>query len=363
MKFCIVLGTRPEIIKLSPIIRECNRRELDYFMIHTGQHYSYLMDEVFFKDLRLPLPKYSLDVGSGSHGYQTAKMIMGIEDIIKDERPDIVYIQGDTNTVLAGALAAAKLHIKIGHIEAGLRSFDRDMPEEINRILADHVSDLLFVPTGTSKATLLKEGIPESRIFVTGNTIVDAINDNVKIADSSDILSRLALKAKEYMLSTLHRQENVDDRSRLSEIIEGLGLVSAEYSMPVILPIHPRTKKMIEEFSIVVPRGIRVIEPLGFMDFLKTEVNAKLVFTDSGGVQEECCILGVPCVTLRENTERPETLEVGANILAGYHTHEILQSAKKMMTKKATWKNPFGDGNSAKRIINISMPEIIARAR
>ncbi len=315
MKFCIILGTRPEIIKMSPIIRECLKRNLDFFTIHTGQHYSYEMDRIFFEELKLPVPQYNLDVGSGSHGHQTGKMLAGIEDILIKEKPDIVYIQGDTNTVLAGALAASKLHIKIGHVEAGLRSFDRTMPEEVNRVIADHISDLLFAPTEASKALLLKEGIPESKIFVTGNTIVDAVNENLKIADNSNILERLGLKPKEYMLSTLHRQENVDDKARLLEIMKGLGEVSKKYMMPIVLPIHPRTKKMIKEFGIQLPEGVRAIEPLGFMEFLKAEANAKLVLTDSGGVQEECCILGVPCVTLRENTERPETITVGANIL------------------------------------------------
>ena len=185
MKFCVILGTRPEIIKMSPIIRKCEKDGLDYFMIHTGQHYSYEMDRIFFNELHLPQPKYNLDVGSGSHGRQTGKMLAGIEDILQTEKPDVVYVQGDTNTVLAGALAAAKLHIKIGHVEAGLRSFDRTMPEEINRVMADHVSDLLFAPTEASRELLLKEGIPGERIFVTGNTIVDAVQENLTIAGDS----------------------------------------------------------------------------------------------------------------------------------------------------------------------------------
>lgn len=355
MKFCIILGTRPEIIKMSPIIRECEKQGLDYFVIHTGQHYSYEMDKIFFEELKLPQPKYYLDVGSGSHGHQTGKMLASIEDVLIEEIPDIVYVQGDTNTVLAGALVASKLHIKIGHVEAGLRSFDRSMPEEINRVMADHVSDYLFAPTEAAKALLLKEGIPESRIFVTGNTIVDAVYENSKIANNSDILLKLGLKPHEYMLSTLHRQENVDDKVRLSEIMKGLGEVSIRYKMPIVLPIHPRTKKMIKEFGIQLPDGIQVIDPLGFMEFLKAESNARLVLTDSGGVQEECCILGVPCVTIRENTERPETVEVGANVLAGYHSCNIVDSAGIMMNKNKKWNNPFGDGSSGKKIVQLSM--------
>lgn len=355
MKFCVILGTRPEIIKMSPIIRECVKRDLDFFTIHTGQHYSYEMDKIFFEELKLPLPQYNLDVGSGSHGHQTGKMLAGIEDILIKEKPDIVYVQGDTNTVLAGALAASKLHIRIGHVEAGLRSFDRTMPEEINRVIADHISDLLFTPTEESQALLVKEGIPENKIFVTGNTIVDAVYENLKIADGSNVLENLRIDPKAYMVSTLHRQENVDDKARLSEIMKGLGEVSIKYNMPIIFPIHPRTKKMIKEFGIQLPEGIHAIEPLGFMEFLKAEANARLVLTDSGGVQEECCILGVPCVTIRENTERPETIEVGANILAGYHSDKIANSVTEMINLDRSWQNPFGDGHSGSRILKISI--------
>lgn len=355
MKLGIILGTRPEIIKMSPVIRECVSRNLDYFIIHTGQHYSYEMDRIFFEDLKLPLPSFNLDVGSGSHGRQTGKMLTGIEDILVKEKPDIVYVQGDTNTVLAGALAASKLQIAIGHVEAGLRSFDRSMPEEINRIAADHVSDLLFAPTADSKKLLLTEGIPENKIFVTGNTIVDAVMVNLEIARGSDILKKLHLSPKEYMLSTLHRQENVDDKNRLEEILTGLSKVYTHYKQPIILPIHPRTKKNINEFGLKVPDGIKLIDPVGFMDFLMVEANASLALTDSGGVQEECCILGVPCVTLRDNTERPETVQVGANMLAGSSSDDILEAAHTMFGKRERWENPFGDGCAGKRILDISL--------
>jgi UDP-N-acetylglucosamine 2-epimerase (non-hydrolysing) len=304
--------------------------------------------------LKLPLPRHHLDVGSGSHGQQTAKMLAGIEGILTEEKPDIVYVQGDTNTVLAGALAASKLHIKIGHIEAGLRSFDRSMPEEINRVLTDHISDLLFAPTDASKVLLIREGLPGDRIFVTGNTIVDAVFENLKLANRKSLL-KLSISPKGYLLSTLHRQENVDNRGRLGEIFKGLGLVSAETGLPVILPVHPRTKKMIGAFDIDIPRGIRLIDPMGFLEFLEAESNAKLVLTDSGGVQEECCILGVPCVTLRENTERPETVRAGANVIAGYRSMDILESAKKMAREGQKWLNPFGDGTAGRKIIDASI--------
>lgn len=343
---------------MSPVIRECVRRDLDYFIVHTGQHYSYDMDRVFFEDLHLPLPSYNLDVGSGSHGRQTGKMLAGIEDILIKEKPDIVYVQGDTNTVLAGALAASKLQIAIGHVEAGLRSFDRAMPEETNRIVADHVSDLLFAPTVESKRLLLREGIPEAKIFVTGNTIVDAVKSNLEIARGSDILKRLKLSPKAYLLSTIHRQENVDDRSRLSSIIDGLSKVYSEYKLPIILPIHPRTKKNLAEFGLTIPEGISLIDPAGFMDFLMLEANARIALTDSGGVQEECCILNVPCVTLRENTERPETILVGANVLAGSEADKICVAARTMLDKKDPWENPFGDGSAGKNIVDIAIEKL-----
>jgi len=351
----IILGTRPEIIKMSPIIRECQRRNLDYYIIHTGQHYSYEMDQAFFEDLKLPQPKYNLDVGSGTHADQTGKIMLGIEKILMNDEPetDVVLVQGDTNTVLAGALAASKLRIKVGHVEAGLRSFDRTMPEETNRIVADHISDYLFAPTETSRQNLLKEGIDDKKIFVTGNTVVDAVYQNLEISKSnSDVLGRMNLKPKEYFLVTAHRAENVDVKERLSGILEGLSAVGKEFSLPVIFPMHPRTEKMMKEFDLS-PEGITITKPLGYLEFLQLEANAKLILTDSGGLQEEACILGVPCVTLRENTERPETVEVGANVLAGTNNEMIFNSAIKMSKLNTKWINPFGDGKSSERIIKI----------
>lgn len=353
MNFAIVLGTRPEIIKLSPIIRECERRSIDYFILHTGQHYSYSMDKIFFEQLELSDAKYNLDIGSSSHGEQTGKMLVGIEKILQNEEPDIVLVQGDTNTVLAGALAASKLGIKVGHVEAGLRSYDRRMPEEINRVLADHCSDYLFAPTEKSKHILLEEGIWNDKIFVTGNTIVDAVCKNVKIAESTvNVLKELHLKPKGYFLLTLHRQENVDDKERFEGILKGLELISNEFGLPIIFPIHPRAKKRMTEFNIL-SKDIILIEPIDFLRFLQLEKNAMLVLTDSGGVQEETCILKVPCVTMRDSTERPETLEVGSNILAGTDPEKILECTKKMTIKRNNWINPFGNGKSSEKIIDI----------
>jgi UDP-N-acetylglucosamine 2-epimerase (non-hydrolysing) len=354
MKISIILGTRPEIIKMSPVIRELEDQGLDYFILHTGQHYSYNLDKIFFEELELPAAKYNLDVGSGTHAEETGKMLIGIEKVLLKEKPDVVLIEGDTNTVLAGALAASKLHIKIGHVEAGLRSYDRTMPEEINRVLADHVSDYLFAPTEKARENLLREGIDENKIFVTGNTIVDAVYQNLEIAKRKvDRLNKLNLSPKEYFLVTAHRQENVDVKNGLKGILDGLELIYSKFNLHIIYPIHPRTLKKIKEFRLKVPKGVELIEPVGFLRFLQLEANAKLVLTDSGGVQEETCILMVPCVTLRDNTERPETLEVGSNVLVGVNQNNVLEGINIMLNRKRNWDNPFGDGRSGSLIIKI----------
>ena len=353
MRISMIIGTRPEIIKMSPIIRECEKQNMEYFMLHTGQHYSYELDKVFFEELELPEAKYNLNVGSGSHAYEIGKMLIGIERIMLKEEPDVVLIEGDTNTVLAGAIVASKLDIKIGHVEAGLRSYDRNMPEEINRRLTDHCSDYLFAPTIKAKEILLGEGIPEEKIFVTGNTIVDAVYQNLEIAKKKVKITNE--RNLNFFLVTAHRQENVDVKEKLEGILDGLEVLYKEFCLPIIFPVHPRTKKRIKDFRLEVPNGIRLIEPLGFLEFLQLEANAKLVLTDSGGVQEEACILGVPCVTLRDNTERPETLEVGSNILAGTNKERILKCSKEMLNKnkERKWKNPFGNGKAGEMIVGI----------
>lgn len=351
MKIAIILGTRPEIIKMSPIVRECEKQGIDYYILHTGQHYSYEMDKIFFEQLKLPQAKYNLDIGSGNHGEQTAKMLTGIEEILMKDRPDVVFIQGDTNTVIAGALAASKLQIKIGHVEAGLRSFDRTMPEETNRIIADHTSDYLFASTETSKKYLLNEGIPKEKIFVTGNTVVDAAYQNLEISKyETDILKKLGLEEKKYIVATVHRAENVDSKERLGGILNGFSQIYKEFGLPIIFPIHPRTAKMIGEYHFKLPEGTRLIKPLGYLEFLQLENGARLILTDSGGVQEESCIFKIPCVTLRDNTERPETVDVGANLIAG-SGEKIIECAKKMMESNSEWENPYGNGNAAELTI------------
>jgi UDP-N-acetylglucosamine 2-epimerase (non-hydrolysing) len=355
MKVAVVLGTRPEIIKMAPVVRELQRQKNDFFVLHTGQHYSYDLDRVFFEQLSLPEAKYNLEVGSGSQAEQTARVLIGTEKVLLTENPDIVLVEGDTNSVLGAALAAVKLHIRVGHVEAGLRSYDRSMPEEINRILTDHCSDLLFAPTNKAKATLLGEGIPEGKTFVTGNTIVDAVYQNLAIArEKATVFSTLGLKPKGYFLVTLHRQENVDDRKRFAAILEGLSRVATEFRTPILYPIHPRSRKMMTHFNLH-PSGLEMAEPVDFLSFLQLESSARLILTDSGGVQEEACILGVPCVTLRDNTERPETLDVGANILAGASPDNIVASAGYMLNKNDSWPNPFGDGTAGEKIVVITM--------
>jgi len=354
MKICIILGTRPEIIKMSPVIKECQRRNINFFILHTNQHYLENLDKIFFDELKLPQPKYNLKIKSGTHAEEVGKMLIGVERVLIKEKPNSFLVLADTNTALAGALAAVKLHIRVDHIEAGLRSYSREMPEEINRILTDHCSDFLFAPTEKSKEILINEGIPEDKIFVTGNTIVDAVYQNSKLAErKSKILEKFNLKKEKYFLLTLHRPENVDKEEKIKEIFRGLKLIYREFNLPIIFLIHPRTEKKLEEFNLRVPRGVKLIKPVGYLDFLKLESNARLVLTDSGGIQEEACILKTPCITLRNNTERPETIEIGSNILAGTKSNTILLAAGKMMHKKSRWKNPFGDGKSSKKILDI----------
>jgi len=353
VKIAVVIGTRPEIIKMAPVVRELENNRANYFILHTGQHYSYNLDRVFFEQLRLPDAKYNLEVGSGSHAEQTGKILIGVEKVFEIEKPDIVLVEGDTNSVLAGALAATKLHIKVGHVEAGLRSYDKQMPEEINRILTDHCSDYLFAPTPKAREILLGEDIPEEKIFVTGNTIVDAIYQNLEIArETGNFLNALHLTPREYFLVTLHRQENVDSPARFASILEGIDRLASDFHLPVIYSIHPRSRKMMTKFGIK-PRNLNLIEPVDFLVFLQLESNARLILTDSGGVQEEACILKVPCVTLRDNTERPESIEVGANILAGTSADKILECVKFMLSREGNWINPFGDGRAGERIVNI----------
>lgn len=338
----VVLGTRPEIVKMAPIIKELKKRDIDYFVIHTGQHYSYNLDKVFFENFELEKPRYNLEVGSGTHAQQTGEILKRIERVLINEKPEIVLVEGDTNTVLASALAASKLRIKVGHVEAGLRSFWKWMPEEVNRLLTDHVSDLLFAPTEISKNNLLNEGITNG-VYVVGNTIVDSLKFTSK---------KLKKIEKDFILLTLHREENADNPEKLKNIIKGTEMISEYFDTPVIYPIHPRAKKNLKKFRIQPNKTIELVPPMDYFTFLAHLKNCSLVLTDSGGVQEEACILKVPCVTLRDNTERPETVDIGANLLVGSDPERILDSVVKMAEKKRDWSHPYGK-NVGEKIVDI----------
>lgn len=356
-KVGLFVGTRPGIIKFSPLMRELEKRRRDFFIIHTGQHYSYDMDRVFFDELELPEPKYKfLHVArSKFHGGQTAKMLSSSERALLEDKPKIVLVCGDANTNLAGALAARKLHINVGHVEAGLRSNDWRMPEEHNRVMIDHISDFLFAPTEEAKRNLIKDNV-KGKIFVTGNTIVDAVRQNLALAENkSKIIDQLGLARKKYFLLTLHREESVDFKENLEDALEGVRLAAETSGYEIVFPAHPRTMKRIEYFKlgsfISATKNVRVLNPLGYLDFLMLLSNSKLVLTDSGGIQEESCILRVPCVTLRQSTERPETARVGANYVAGTKPASILKGVETMLNATADWHNPFGE-NAAQKIID-----------
>ena len=364
MKIATILGTRPEIIKMAPIIDEISKRGIDQIVLHTGQHYDKEMSDNFFRDLEIPSPDYNINVGSASHGKQTGLMMKGIEEVLVSEKPDIVLVQGDTNAVLAGALVASKLHIAVGHVEAGLRSFDMTMPEEINRRVADVASSMYFVPTVESAINLLAEGFSRRNLIVTGNTVVDACFRHLEIAKKRGIeeesLSRLDIENMDNILTlTMHRAENVDDRKRVTSIIEALKELD---QMNIIFPIHPRTKNTLQEFGLFDEldslEHVHIIKPIGYLDFLQLTSASTLILTDSGGLQEEAITLDVPALTLRYNTERPETVTSGGNILVGSDKDAILEYVGRILSdeefrdRMKNAPNPYGQGDSAKLTVD-----------
>lgn len=360
-KTCVVVGTRPGIIKMSPVIDELNRRDIESFTIHAGQHYSYELDGKMFEDLGLDTPEYRLEGVKDAefHGEQTAAMLTGIEARLLEERPENVLVLGDPNLTLATALAARKLQLNVGHVEAGLRSDDWRMPEEHNRVMVDHISEYLFAPTEEAQQNAIEDNV-KGEVFITGNTIVDAVERNIEVArKQSNILDRLSLQAGEYVAFTAHREENVDDPEILSNLIEVIERIPTDLGLEVVYPIHPRTEKRLEQFDLDdelrAIKGLHLIDPVGYLDFLQLLSDANVVLTDSGGIQEETCILGVPCVTLRENTERPETVAVGANAVAGTNPDAVLDHTRTMRTTERDWENPFGDGNAAKRVVDVTL--------
>ena len=353
MKIASIVGARPQFIKASPVSRAIQQTEHQEFMIHTGQHYDYEMSRVFFNEMELPEPDVNLEVGSGPHGKQTGEMLMQIEKVLLAENPDCVLVYGDTNSTLAGALAAVKLHIPVAHVEAGLRSFNREMPEEHNRVLTDHMSDFLFCPTKTAVKNLECEGITKG-VHLVGDVMYDSILHNIKLAErNSNVLERMKLKPKRYALATVHRAENTDDPIRFRNIIESLELINKETR--VIFPIHPRTKKCLRSSELNIQQlKLEIIDPVPYLDMLLLEKNAHVILTDSGGLQKEAYWFNIPCVTLRDETEWVELVEHGVNTLAGSNRKTIYQAYQTMTGKKID-SDPelYGNGNANEKIVEI----------
>jgi len=354
----VVVGTRPSIVMFSPILRELEQRDQEYFIIHTGQHYSDNMDAQFFRDLNLPDPDYKFEHVKDCtyHGEQTAEMLKGCEEVFLRERPRMVLVGGDANFNVAGALAARKLHIRIGHVEAGARSGDWRMPEEHNRVMLDHISEYLFTTNEGGRENLEADNVAGD-IVVSGNPIVDAATQNREIAsEQSDAVERFGLNEREYALLTLHREENVDTEQHLRGALRGVDAVTDQFDMPVLFLAHPRTQDRINEFGmndfVADIDGLQYTDAVGYLDFLRILDAAAITLTDSGGVQQESCILDVPCVTLRDTTEWEETVDIGANTLTATDPERIVAGVKEMLGTDATWNNPFGDDRSAARIVD-----------
>lgn len=347
MKVASIVGVRPQFVKASVVSREL-RKNHEEILIHTGQHYDYEMNKIFFEELCIPEPDYYLGVGSGLHGYQTGEMLKKIEEILVNEKPDLVLTYGDTNSTLAGALAASKLGIKSAHVESGLRSFDRSMPEEINRILTDHCSDYLFCPTQNAVDNLKREGITQN-VHLTGDVMVDSLLFNKSIAETrSSILNDLKLKSKDYLVATIHRASNTDNKENLQNIVEAF----QELDQDIVFPVHPRTVKLLKSYGLYnkLNSSVIITEPLGFLDFVKLMNHARMILTDSGGVQKEAYILTVPCITLRENTEWIETVEDGWNILVGSNKDKIINTVEEFKPSLESHTNRYGCGDSSRYI-------------
>jgi UDP-N-acetylglucosamine 2-epimerase len=345
MRVLTVVGARPQFIKATAVSRLLRARH-DEYLLHTGQHYDKEMSAVFFTQLGLPAPDRNLEVGSGEHGAQTGAMLAGTEAVAMEYRPDWVLVYGDTNSTLAGALAAAKLHIRVAHVEAGLRSYDRRMPEEINRVVADHVSDLLFCPTQTGVENLAREGI-SAGVRLVGDVMYDVFLNHIEVARREcTILARLGLEARGYHLLTIHRAANADDPLRLRAILEGVG----DAAVKTVFPVHPRTRSAIASGDVAVPPSLLLIEPVGYLEMLALEDGADVVVTDSGGVQKEAYFAGRPCVTVRETTEWPETVAAGWNTLVGADAAAI-SSAVRTFRPTGLRKDVFGDGHAAELVV------------
>jgi len=352
-----VVGTRPNLIKAGPLMREL-RRHPEAFrtrLVHTGQHYDRNLSQLLFEDLGMPEPDLNLGVGSGTHAEQTAKVMIALESTFQSERPDLVVVFGDVNSTMAGAIVAAKLCVKVAHVESGLRSFDRTMPEEINRIVTDHLSDYLFVSERSGLENLSREGIPDAKVFFTGNIMIDSLLATLDVVKQSDVIERLHLSPRQYAVMTLHRPSNVDDRETLAGILQTMGAVAAR--TPIVFPCHPRTRHNIERFGLGghLSASLILTEPLGYTDFCRLTYESAFVLTDSGGIQEETTFLKVPCITMRDNTERPVTVTIGSNVMTGNDSARIIAAVDAILggRAKAASIPELWDGHTAERIVEI----------
>ncbi len=358
LKVVLVVGARPNYMKAAPLynVLRCSPG-FEPMLVHTGQHYDAQMSKVFFDDLQMPKPDVYLGVGSGSQAVQTANVMIGFEKVLLDHSPDWVVVFGDVNSTIACALDAVKMGIKVAHVEAGLRSRDHSMPEEINRILTDSISDILFTPSPDANKNLLGEGVPPAKIEFVGNIMIDTLRQYESVAAQSNILKKISVLPKGYGLVTLHRPSNVDNPAQLSEILDALDAVQKK--LPLVFPMHPRSRKMIAEHNLEQRvngmRNLKIEEPIGYLDFLKLQKNALLVLTDSGGIQEETTALGVPCLTIRENTERPITVEEGTNVLVGLDKTRIVDECERILRGESkTGRIPaLWDGHTAERIVEV----------
>jgi len=359
LKVINVVGARPNFMKVAPIVAAMKQRPAQFqpLVVHTGQHYDVAMSDSFFLDLNLPQPDVHLGVGSASHAAQTAAVMERFEPVVLQEKPDWVLVVGDVNSTLACALVCVKLGVKVAHVEAGLRSHDRTMPEEINRLLTDQIADLLLTPSHDADTNLFAEGIPPERVRFVGNVMIDSLFQNLERAKRSQVRSELGIAGADYAVLTLHRPSNVDTEDTFAPILSALETISQ--TVPVIFPVHPRTRKTIAELGlsdrVASIKRLRLIDPLGYLDFLNLYSGARLVLTDSGGIQEETTALGIPCLTLRKNTERPITVEMGTNVVVGTDTNRIVTAARAALNgsaKRTTRQPPLWDGHTSERILD-----------
>jgi UDP-N-acetylglucosamine 2-epimerase (non-hydrolysing) len=367
LKIMNIVGARPNLPKIAPLIREMRRQpEIEVLLVHTGQHYDERLSDVFFRQMGIPAPDVNLEVGSGSHAVQTAEVLKRIEPVLLEHRPDLVIVVGDVNSTIAVSLAAVKLGIRVAHVEAGLRSFDRTMPEEINRVLTDAIADYLFVTEEDAIEHLLKEGRPPSAIHFVGNVMIDSLRHFLPIAQESHIGNELGLKDGPlwcpFGVLTLHRPSNVDSIEKLDELLSAIDAIAAE--MPIVFPVHPRTRQRLAQSGASHHAQLRLIEPVGYLDFLCLLSASTIVFTDSGGIQEETTALGVPCLTLRENTERPVTISEGTNHLVGTDPEKIISAAREILSgkSKAGHIPPLWDGKAAERIVEVLLQVVPRKA-